>query len=68
MVVLPTGRFRMGSPSGEAGRDSDEGPVHTVNISKRIAMGCYEVTFADYDRFADGAMRLASTGGPTVEA
>ena len=51
MVVLPTGGFRMGSTAGETGRDSDEGPVRMVNISKRIAMGRYEVTFADYDRF-----------------
>ena len=57
MVVLPTGRFRMGSPSGEAGRDSDEGPVRMVNISQRIAMGRYEVTFAEYDRF------VAATSG-----
>ena len=57
MVVLPTGSFRMGSPSGETDRDSDEGPVHMVNISQRIAMGRYEVTFADYDRF------VAATGG-----
>ena len=53
MVVLPTGSFSMGSPSTETGRDADEGPVRTVTISKRIAMGRYEVTFADYDRFAD---------------
>ena len=39
MVVLPTGSFRMGSPSGETDRDSDEGPVRMVNISQRIAMG-----------------------------
>ena len=51
MVVLPTGGFRMGSPSGETGHRSYQGPVRTVNISKRIAMGRYEVTFADYDRF-----------------
>ena len=30
---------------------ADEGPVRTVTISKRLAMGRYEVTFADYDRF-----------------
>ena len=51
MVVLPTGSFSMGSPSGEAGRESNEGPLRMVNISQRIAMGRYEVTFADYDRF-----------------
>ena len=64
MVVLPTGRFRMGSPSGETDRDRDEGPVHTVTIGKRIAMGRYEVTFADYDRFvAATSGRRPSDGG-----
>ena len=53
MVVLPTGSFRMGSPFGEKGLYSDEVPTRTVTISKRIAMGRYEVTFADYDRFAE---------------
>ena len=53
MVVLPTGSFRMGSPSTEAGRDNDEGPVRTVTISQHIAMGRYEVTFADYDCFVN---------------
>ena len=53
MVALPTGSFSMGSPSTEAGRSTDEGPVRTVTISRRIAMSRHEVTFADYDRFAD---------------
>ena len=47
----------MGSPPTETGRSSDEGPVRTVTISKRIAMGRYEVTFEDYDRFADADSR-----------
>jgi formylglycine-generating enzyme required for sulfatase activity len=29
---IPSGSFSMGSPSSEADRDSDEGPVHTVQI------------------------------------
>ena len=57
MVVLPTGSFQMGSPATETGRDRNEGPVRTVTISRRIAMGRYEVTFADYDRF------VAATSG-----
>ena len=57
MVALPTGSFSMGSPSGEAGRYSGEGPVRTVTISKRLAMGRYEVTFADYERFAAHSSR-----------
>ena len=51
MVVLPTGSFRMGSPSGEEGRRDHEGPVRTVNISKRIAMGRYEVTVGEFRHF-----------------
>ena len=48
MVVIPAGRFQMGSPSGESGRADDEGPVHEVRI-RRFALGKYEVTFAEYD-------------------
>jgi formylglycine-generating enzyme required for sulfatase activity len=43
MVVVPAGRFLMGSPPGEAGRNADEGPQRWVDIS-RFAMGKFEVT------------------------
>jgi hypothetical protein len=43
-VLIPAGEFEMGSPSDEEGRDSDEGPVHHVNIEKAFYMGRYEVT------------------------
>ena len=49
MVVLPTGSFRMGDLSGEG--DADERPVRTVTISRPIAMGKYEVSFAEYEKF-----------------
>ena len=57
MAVLSTGRFRMGSGAGEAGRYSDEGPVRTVRIGTPIAISRYEVTFAHYDRFAHATGR-----------
>ena len=62
MVVLPTGRFRMGDLSGD-GYD-DERPVRTVTISRRIAMGQYPVTFEDYDLYvlAMGAKRPGDEG------
>ena len=50
MMVLPTGRFRMGDVSG--GGEENERPVQTVTIQRRIAMGRYEVSFAEYGRFA----------------
>jgi len=43
-VLMPAGEFDMGSPSSEAGRDSDESPVHQVKISNAFYMGKYEVT------------------------
>ena len=51
MVVIPAGSFQMGSPDKEPGRDKDEGPRHAVTIPS-FALGRYEVTFDDYDRFA----------------
>ncbi|MDE0002975.1 MAG: SUMF1/EgtB/PvdO family nonheme iron enzyme [Rhodospirillaceae bacterium] len=49
MVVLPTGSFVMGSPAREEGRDEDEGPQHHVEIRYSLAIGKYEVTFAEWD-------------------
>ncbi len=50
MVVIPAGRFRMGDLNG--GGRADEKPVHEVRIAKPFAMSRYEVTFAEYDRYA----------------
>ena len=49
MVVLPGGSYMMGSPGDEAGRGGDEGPRHRVTIPRPIAVGKYEVTFAEWD-------------------
>ncbi len=55
IVVLPKGRFTMGSPPGEAGRDNDEGPQREVTIARPFAVGKYEVTFAEWEAcVADG--------------
>ena len=43
-LLIPAGKFEMGSPAGEKFRDDDEGPVHTVTIEKAYYMGKYEVT------------------------
>jgi formylglycine-generating enzyme required for sulfatase activity len=44
MVQVPAGRFLMGSPSDEPGRDDDEGPQHSVTISRPFLIGATEVT------------------------
>ena len=49
MVVVPAGRFVMGSPAEEKGRDADEGPQREVKIPKAIAVGRYEVRFDEWD-------------------
>jgi len=54
MVWIPAGRFRMGDLQG--GGDSNEKPVHRVWVDK-FAMGRYEVTFAEYDHFAQATGR-----------
>ena len=49
MIGVPAGSFTMGSPSGEYGRDSDEGPQHLVRIGYGFAVGVYEVTFSEWE-------------------
>ena len=34
LLRIPAGRFRMGSPDQEAGRDPDEGPLHEVELQE----------------------------------
>ncbi|MEA1923166.1 MAG: formylglycine-generating enzyme family protein [Pseudomonadota bacterium] len=48
-IWVPQGCFQMGSPSGEKGRDSDEGPVHRVCLDG-FWMGKYEVTQGQWQK------------------
>ena len=48
MVVVPSGRFTMGSSRGEAHHGDDEEPLHRVRIDYQFAVGVYEVTFAEW--------------------
>jgi hypothetical protein len=48
MVVVPSGRFTMGSPDGEAGSD-DKTPQHPVALPHQFAVGRYAVTFDEWD-------------------
>ncbi len=57
MVVIPAGRFMMGSPESEPQRLPSEGPQHAVVFSAPFAMGVYAVTFDDYDRFCEHTNR-----------
>ena len=49
MVVIPAGRFRMGCVSGQKCQRNEQ-PVHEVTVAS-FALGRYEVTVEEYDRF-----------------
>jgi formylglycine-generating enzyme required for sulfatase activity len=50
MVVVPAGRFTMGSPEGQG--DDSERPPHDVTIEKPFAVAKFELTFAEWDACA----------------
>jgi len=54
MVWIPAGTFQMGS--NDYYGYNREKPVHTVSV-KSFALGKYEVTFEEYDKFCDAMGR-----------
>ena len=57
MVVVPAGRFEMGSPASEADRHVNEGPVHRVTFARPFAVGVHEVTRGEFARFVSATGR-----------
>lgn len=55
MAWIPVGTFTMGDLQGH-GIDY-EVPPRTITIAEPFAMGAYEVTFEEYDRFCDATGR-----------
>jgi formylglycine-generating enzyme required for sulfatase activity len=55
MVVIPAGKFRMGDIQGKHGKE--ELPVHEVKIPKPLAVSRYEITFDQFDKFAEATGR-----------
>ena len=49
MVVIPPGKFAMGSPDDEVDRTKGEGPRHEVTISRAFGVSKSEVTFEQWD-------------------
>jgi formylglycine-generating enzyme required for sulfatase activity/uncharacterized caspase-like protein len=54
MVVIPAGRFTMGSPATEQGRATSEGPQREVTLASQFAVGKFAVTFAEWDACVAG--------------
>jgi len=48
LIFIPPGKFIMGSPYTEAGRDDDESPQHEVHITRPFYMGVYPITSKQY--------------------
>jgi formylglycine-generating enzyme required for sulfatase activity/serine/threonine protein kinase len=51
LVLIRAGTFRMGSPKEEVGRYDDEGPQHSVRITRDFYMGSTEVTVGQFRKF-----------------
>ena len=51
LAFVPVGKFMMGSPETEKGREKDEGPQRQVTIPKPFYMGVHEVTRGQFERF-----------------
>jgi formylglycine-generating enzyme required for sulfatase activity len=49
MIVIPAGKFIMGSPENESDRSASEGPQHEVTVAKPFAVSKFEVTFEEWD-------------------
>lgn len=75
MVVIPPGRFTMGSPESETTREGRraetaawERPQRTVTLSQPIAVARYFVTVAEYSQFFSATQRVQTDGCNVVDA
>jgi hypothetical protein len=59
MIVIPAGKFIMGSPENESDREASEGPPHEVTVAKPFAVSKFEVTFEEWDAIASAASSSA---------
>jgi formylglycine-generating enzyme required for sulfatase activity len=58
MVVVPSGKFTMGSSDGERGHNPDESPQRVVKFTAQFAVGRFAVTFEEWDAcVADGGCK-----------
>jgi formylglycine-generating enzyme required for sulfatase activity/acetyl esterase/lipase len=49
--LIPPGKFLMGSPEGEPGRQPHEGPQHEVVLTRPFYMGVHDVTVGQFKEF-----------------
>ncbi len=63
LVLIPRGKFTMGSPAEEKDRSDDEGPRHEVEITRPFYLGVYEVTQQQYEKVMGKNPSWFSTAG-----
>jgi uncharacterized caspase-like protein len=72
MVVVPSGRFTMGSPESEPERESwqkgTESPQHEVTLGKPFAVGRFAITRGEYAIFVRETNQAIGAMGPTRTA
>ena len=62
MVIIESGNFIKGSPLSDQGSRDDERPQHQVDIGYDFAVGKYEVTRIEYERFVQSTGHDSSGG------
>lgn len=65
MMVIPAGRFRMGSPAEDNQGRAEERPAREVLVQAALAVGKFEVTFNEWDVCVDAGgctLRLNDNG------
>jgi formylglycine-generating enzyme required for sulfatase activity len=63
LVRIPPGKFLMGSPNEEHGRQVNESPRHEVEIRRSFYMAIYEVTQAQYKKVVGKNPSRFAAGG-----
>lgn len=63
MVVIPPGKFTIGSSTSERGRGSDENPPQQVTIAYALAIGKYPVTRGEFEIFVKDTRRMTGPCG-----
>jgi formylglycine-generating enzyme required for sulfatase activity/tRNA A-37 threonylcarbamoyl transferase component Bud32 len=61
MVLIPPGKFVMGSGKDEPGWAPQEGPQHEVEISRPFAIGAHEVTVGQFKAFVKATSYVTET-------
>jgi uncharacterized protein (TIGR02996 family) len=68
LVLIPPGKFWIGSPPDEEGRYEDEGPRRLIELTKPFYLGVYPVTQAEFHQVMGRNPSAFSAGGRHKEA